>query len=72
MDMYLDWMMTNKKKVEVTVDENYIKDDTQEYMIPVYELYIEYYSQLGITFRDPNGIICWYPMNRIIKIESNK
>ena len=42
MDMYLDWMMTNKKKVEVTVDENYIKDDTQEYMIPVYELYIEY------------------------------
>lgn len=52
------------------VDENFKSEDLQTAMLPVYELYIECYSPVGITFRDDNGVICWYPMDRIIKIES--
>ena len=65
MDQYLDWMIMSKTKVELTVDENFT-------VIPVYELYIECYSSIGITFRGANGIRCWYPMDKIIKIESKK
>ena len=68
MDEYLDSMITLHKKVSVSVNEDLC--DVNGPLFSIYEVFIESYSVFGVLAVDDVGVRVWWPMNRVIRIES--